>query len=169
MKRKRRLSLKEKYPPSVSCSCDICTSYCIRPGWWSVEEAARAMEAGLFGRMMLEISPEGTFGVLSPAFKGCEGKLALQACWGSGCTFLKNDLCELYDSGFEPMECLYCHHTRSGLGQKCHADLEKDWYTPAGQALVVRWMGNAFRLNGDGLGIASAITLLDERTLMRGE
>jgi len=30
----------------------------------------------------------------------------------------------------------FYHHERRGLGPKCHADLEQDWKTPAGQALV---------------------------------
>ena len=46
--------------------CEVCLTYCARPGWWTVEEAARAMDAGYSDRMMLEISPELTFGVLSP-------------------------------------------------------------------------------------------------------
>lgn len=74
MKRKKKhRSLRDKYPPSEPCSCEICRSYCVRPGWWTVEEASKAIKAGYGHRMMLEIAPEMTFGVLSPAFKGCEG------------------------------------------------------------------------------------------------
>lgn len=133
-------SLNERYPPSEPCSCDICRGYCRRPGWWTVEEAAKAMEAGYGSRMMLEMSPELTFGVLSPAFKGCEGYFALQDYSGFGCNFLKDGLCELHGTGFEPLECRFCHHLRKGLGQKCHADLEKDWKTATGQALVKKWL-----------------------------
>lgn len=132
--------LKEKYPPSDPCSCDICRSYCIRPGWWTVEEAGDAIKAGYGHRMMLEISPEMTFGVLSPAFKGCEGNFALQEYADKGCNFLKNGLCELHGTGYEPLECLFCHHLRKGLGQECHSDIEMDWRTPAGQGLVKIWL-----------------------------
>jgi hypothetical protein len=90
--------------------------------------------------MMLEIAPELTFGVLSPAFKGCEKAIAINQCVKNGCNFLKDDLCELYGTGHQPLECRFCHHDRRGLGPKCHADLEKDWKTPAGQALVQAWM-----------------------------
>jgi hypothetical protein len=38
------------------------------------------------------------------------------------------------------LECRFCHHDRRGLGPKCHADLERDWKTPAGRALVDRWI-----------------------------
>ena len=111
----------------------------MRPGWWTVKEAGRALKAGLARHMMLEMSPDRSFGVLSPAFKGCEGFLALENYSSKGCTFLKNNLCELYGTGFQPLECRFCHHERQGLGPKCHADLEVDWHTPAGQALVERW------------------------------
>ncbi len=90
--------------------------------------------------MMLEIAPELTFGVLSPAFKGCERRIALEQYARFGCCFYQDGLCELFGSGFEPLECRFCHHTRRGLGQKCHTDLEKDWRTSAGQALVSIWI-----------------------------
>lgn len=89
---------------------------------------------------MLEIAPELTFGVLSPAFKGCERSIAADQFAQNKCTFLKNDRCELYGTGYQPLECRFCHHDRRGLGPKCHADLEKDWKTPAGQALVEAWI-----------------------------
>lgn len=114
----------------------------MRPGWWSVEEAARALDAGYGDRMMLEIAPEIMFGVLSPAFKGCEKYFAVNEYAKNGCTFLKGDRCELFGTGHQPLECRFCHHERSGLGTKCHADLEKDWKTLQGQALVNKWIKN---------------------------
>lgn len=128
-----------KYPPSEPCSCDICLAYCRRPGWWTVEEAAKAITIGHANRMMLEISPELTFGVLSPAFKGNEGNIALQIFAGQGCTFLKDNRCELFGTGAQPLECRFCHHSRLGLGERCHRAIEKDWYTQEGQKLVIRW------------------------------
>jgi hypothetical protein len=133
-------SLVEKYPPSEPCACKICLTYCARPGWWTVEQATRAIKAGYSNRMMLEIAPELTFGVLSPAFKGCEKFYATNQFAGNGCTFLKNGRCEIYGTGYQPLECRFCHHNRRGLGLKCHADLEKDWHTPNGQILVEKWI-----------------------------
>ena len=138
--KKRPKTLSEKYPPSQPCSCVVCRAYCKRPGWWTVEQAARAIKAGYGARMMLELSPDRRFGVLSPAFLGCEGGIALQEYASNGCCFLENGLCELHGTGHEPIECLYCHHLRSGKGQSCHTDLEKDWKTPAGQTLVKTWL-----------------------------
>lgn len=113
--------------------------YCRRPGWWTVREAARALETGLGARMMLEPAPERTFAVLSPAFYGCESGFALQEHAHRGCNFLKNERCELFGSGHTPLECRFCHHARAGQGPLCHAAIEKDWDTPAGRALVERW------------------------------
>jgi hypothetical protein len=132
-------SLEKRFPPSQPCSCRICLSYCQRPGWWTVEQAGRALKAGYADRMMLEISPERTFGVLSPAFKGNEGNLAMQFFADQGCTFLQDNLCELFGTGLQPLECRFCHHSRVGLGPKCHAALEKHWHSPDGQKLVLRW------------------------------
>ena len=132
-------SLAKKYPPSPPCSCDICLNYCKRPGWWTIEEAAKAIEAGHAERMMLEVSPELSFGVLSPAFKGNEGGVAVQLFAAEGCTFLKDNLCELFGTGFQPLECRFCHHSRRRLGERCHLAIEKEWYTKEGQALVIQW------------------------------
>jgi hypothetical protein len=134
------MSLKDRYKPSEPCSCEICKSYCKRPGWWSVEEAEKALKAGLAKRMMLEISPERDFGVLSPAFKGNESNFALQIFSQNGCTFFKEGLCELFGTGLQPLECRFCHHNRKGEGVRCHLDLEKEWKTRKGQQLVYRWI-----------------------------
>lgn len=133
------MNLKEKYPPSEPCACPVCKNYCLRPGWWTVEEASQAIRSGLASRMMLEISPEQDFGVLSPAFKGNECNYAFQLFSKSGCTFYRNGLCELFGTGLQPLECRYCHHDRKGLGQQCHLDIEKDWHTKEGQSLIVKW------------------------------
>lgn len=137
--------LETRFPPSSPCSCDICRAHCCRPGWWTVEEARRAFAAGYGGRMMLELAPDRSFGVLSPAFKGCEGNVALKEYAKNGCNFLKDGLCELHGTGLEPLECRYCHHTRTGMGTLCHAALEDDWRTPEGQKLVKLWIKEAFK------------------------
>lgn len=144
-KREKLLTLGEKYPPSEPCSCTVCLGYCRRPGWWTVEQAEKAFAAGYAHRMMLEISPEFTFGVLAPAFRGNEGKVAVSVFSQNGCSFLKNGLCELHGTGLMPLECRFCHHDRIGAGKMCHLELEKDWNTTPGQALVGKWL-NAMQL-----------------------
>ena len=89
--------------------------------------------------MMLEISPEMTFAVLSPAFYGNERKIAQNIYSKNGCNFYKNSLCELHNTDIFPFECNFCHHDRVGLGLKCHADLENDWFTTEGQSIARKW------------------------------
>jgi hypothetical protein len=154
-RRARYKSLEERFPPSEPCSCGECRQFCSRPGWWTVAEAAAALQAGLGGRMMLEMEAREKLAVLSPAFRGNEGDFAWQEFAANGCGFLKDQLCELHGSGHQPLECRFCHHERAGQGQLCHAALEKDWATPAGQALVVEWArltGFLERLEARGFG-----------------
>ncbi len=89
--------------------------------------------------MMLEVSPEHDFAVLSPAFKGNENNYALQAFSEHGCTFLNNDLCELFGTGLQPLECRFCHHERTDQGKNCHLDIEQEWKTEKAKRLIVRW------------------------------
>jgi hypothetical protein len=99
----------------------------------------RAINAGYGGRMMLELAPDRSYGVLSPAFNGCERFFAVKEYAARGCSFLKDDRCELHGTGVQPLECRVCHHDSPGVGPKCHADIELDWNTPAGRALVAGW------------------------------
>lgn len=133
------VNLCEKYPPSEPCRCKVCVSYCLRPGWWAVSEAERAIDGGFSLRMMLELSPESTFAVLSPAFRGNEGTYAMNVFSKEGCTFLSNGLCELFGTDFQPLECRYCHHARCNMGKRCHDDLARDWNTEQGKRLIVKW------------------------------
>jgi hypothetical protein len=148
--KKRKVRLSAKYPPSQPCACEICIHYCTRPGWWTVEEAAGAIDAGYAHRMMVEMAPEMTFAVLSPAFNGCEGNFALQEYADRGCTFFTDNRCELHGTGHQPLECRFCHHDRRGLGRKCHADLERDWRTSAGRTTISKWIA---KTGFTGLGV----------------
>ena len=134
------ISLEERFPPSEPCSCSFCTACSARPGWWTVAQAAGAIRAGYAFRMMLEMAPGFRFGVLSPAFRGCEGNFALQEFSRAGCTFLKRGLCALHGTGYEPLECLFCHHDRIGQGSVCHGALEADWDSTAGRRLISGWI-----------------------------
>jgi len=133
------IALFEKFKASLACDCDICRDFCKRPGWWTVDQAKNAIKSGLAPRMMMEISPEFNFAVLSPAFYGCEGFIATQEGAQTGCNFQKDGLCELHNTEFLPLECAFCHHDRIGEGEICHKAIEDDWKTFRGQNLVRRW------------------------------
>jgi hypothetical protein len=137
---KSEFRLEATFLPSPACNCEICRKYCLRPGWWTVHQATDAISQGLANRMMLEIAPDFTFGVISPAFLGCEGSIAINEFSKAGCNFLSNDLCQLHGTKLQPLECQVCHHARPGLGIKCHNEIEKQWNADTGQALVVKWM-----------------------------
>lgn len=141
----KKPDLQAQFPPSESCTCEICRYYCHRPGWWTVKQAQTALLRGWGPRMMLEVSPEKDIGVLSPAFKGNEGKYAYQEFSENGCTFFQNDRCELFATGLQPLECRFCHHDRVGEGVKCHLALELDWRSAEGQDLVRKWYRLIFR------------------------
>jgi hypothetical protein len=135
-----QLRLEDRYPSSPPCNCEICRNYCLRPGWWTIEQASNAIKEGYSNRMMLEIAPEFTFAVLSPAFRGCEGLIAIEEFSKVGCNFFINGLCELHGTNLQPLECKVCHHAQPGLGPKCHLDIERQWNTSEGQEVVVKWM-----------------------------
>ena len=129
-----------QFPPSEPCSCNVCRNYCFRPGWWLVCEAREAIEQGYANRMMLEFSPDLSFGVLSPAFKNNEANFALKTFSKNGCTFFINQKCTLFGKSFQPLECRFCHQTRFGLGEKCHHAIEQDWKTSKGKRLIENWL-----------------------------
>jgi hypothetical protein len=151
-----KIDLMKKYPRSEPCACSVCLGYCRRPGWWTVSQATIAMRGGYAARMMLEVSPERSSAVLSPSFRGCEGKISTQEFAARGCNFLLPDnACELHATPFLPLECAFCHHSRVGQGRLCHGDLEKDWQSVEGKTLVRRWcrqMGWWDLLEAFGLG-----------------
>ncbi len=153
----RPVSLAEKYTPSEPCSCPVCVHFCMRPGWWTVAEAEKAIDAGYSRRMMLEMAPDRSYGVLSPAFRGCEGDFARDIHAPRGCTFLRDGLCELHGTGHQPLECRVCHHARHGVGKRCHADIGRDWNTPAGKTLVVFWSKLTGFWNKMGFGMMGDI------------
>lgn len=132
--------LRAKFTPSEPCSCSICKGFCLRPGWWIVDEARLAIQNGLANRMMLEISPDKSFGVLAPAFKGNELLIAMQVFSNNYCTFYIDGLCELFGKDYQPLECRFVHHRRKGQGIVCHTAIEKDWNTMAGKKLVQEWI-----------------------------
>lgn len=106
---------KKRYPPPQQVAPAMCAEIIAdAPGGGTVGQARRAIEKGYASRMMLEISPDFKFAVLSPAFYGCEGFIATNDGAKNGCNFLKEGMCELHDINFLPLECAFCHHERVG-------------------------------------------------------
>lgn len=141
-----------------SCSCAVCVSACSRcPGMMSPDDARKAIDAGMSGRLMLDwrggddpFDGNNVF-VLSAAVVGYEGEYApypdpdrgfvgvyLFGLNGIGrCNFLVNDRCSIHDSGFKPIECreaLSC-----GRQSMSRDDIAKLWDTPEGKVTVEEW------------------------------
>src|SRR5258708_37691685 len=83
----------------LGCSCPKCKAECRRvPGWFTPEEAMRAIKAGMAKR--LTVVHQADVAAVAPACSGMEGH---ESHYGEGrCTFLTNaGLCEIHDSGFK--------------------------------------------------------------------
>lgn len=106
--------LKSVTPPQQVAPAMCAEIIADAPVGGTVGQARRAIEKGYASRMMLEISPDFKFAVLSPAFYGCEGFIATNDGAKNGCNFLKEGMCELHDTDFLPLECAFCHHERVG-------------------------------------------------------
>lgn len=132
-------NIYNRYPHSQSCSCEVCKSFCKRPGWWTPEQTKEIIKVGYYNKIMLEISPELTFGVLSPAFKGCEMNIAINLFKENWCTFYHNGLCDLHNTPYLPLECAFCNHDSKGQGQKCHTDIEQLWKSKENQKIIKEW------------------------------
>jgi hypothetical protein len=147
-----------------SCTCAKCVEACRRmPGWMTVEEAKKAMGAGMGTRLMrdwldpsTELGNEERIYVLCPAAEGREGGdaadvdemfpdnllMALLGCAApvaQPCVMLTREgRCELHTSGFKPRQCreaLVCDN-RNGADKY---EMAKEWDTPEGRNLVERW------------------------------
>lgn len=144
-------------PPA--CKCSRCASYCDRPGWPTPDEAEHLMDAGHAERLMLDwwcadLDLPRTE-VLSPAIVGYEGKDApddlaggpFALLFGSsssvgGCTFFKDGLCGIHESGAKPLECRAAYHDREEeyeAVENMHLEVARLWNSDRGRSLVARW------------------------------
>jgi Fe-S-cluster containining protein len=109
------------------------------------DEAEKAIEQGFGARLMADwwVGKDENIFVLCPASLGYEGKDAPEISLfnlfsGLGqCTFLKDNLCEIHDSGFKPLLCretLCC-----GEHYPSKEQVVPLWNTDRGRALVERW------------------------------
>lgn len=89
-----------KVTPRPACSCDKCKSMCTRcPCEPTPKQAVALIEAGYADRLM-KVKHYNELKIM-PARVGCEGKYTEEP-WGT-CTFYKDGLCELHDTGLKPL------------------------------------------------------------------
>jgi Fe-S-cluster containining protein len=134
--------LKEVNVEKTGCSCKKCKEECRRlPGWFTPEEAAKAIEAGYAPRMsavvQLHHKTSEPITALAPSIAGSEGKRYYHRM--GRCTFLNHlDRCEIHQSGFKPVECRLGFSCRA---HTCPTELEMFamWNTLEGKAAVEKW------------------------------
>jgi Fe-S-cluster containining protein len=144
--------------PEHSCKCRKCVEACRQnPGWFLPAEALKAIEAGYADRLMRDWY-EGDRGqntyVLAPASLGHEGEdapamttladlfafLSGSGYWKGQCTFLKNDLCAIHDSGFKPFQCrraFVCSGEEDAAST--NRMVARAWDTRIGRDAIMAW------------------------------
>lgn len=118
---------------------------CRTPGWMTVDEAERAINAGLAGDLMEDYwdGRSGVVYVLCPANWGLRGKRASlpDAIFGP-CVMLDQatGLCNLHQSDHKPIECrtAWCDGRRDERYRPRKA-IKKEWDSDRGRSLVSRW------------------------------
>lgn len=142
-----------------SCACQKCQSECLHnPGWFTPEEAAKAIAAGYARKLMRDwLEPSSKLGnedriyLLAPAARGCEGddapelefdfvEIIFNGLSKGRCVFFdKNGRCELYDSGFKPIQCRTALMCGPCDGYQGNYAVAKLWATPEARRLVEKW------------------------------
>lgn len=133
---------------SEPCSCPSCISMCRRPCWPTPDDVRALISAGEAGKLMLDywigdfsgyVHERRTY-VVCPANPGYEGRLASDYGFEFlGCTFQKNDLCELHERGLKPTEGRAAHHEREQ--PDLHGSVARYWDTDDGREVIAIWCG----------------------------
>jgi Fe-S-cluster containining protein len=126
----------------TGCSCKRCKEECRRcPGWFTPEEAVKAIEAGYAPRMsavvQLHHKTLRPITALAPSVIGSEGKRYYHR--AGRCTFLNHlDRCEIHRSGFKPVECRLGFSCRPSTNPN-ELEMFAMWDTPEGKSAVEKW------------------------------
>jgi Fe-S-cluster containining protein len=157
-----------KVRDTTPCQCEKCVKLCTRnPGWFTPDEAQRAIATGLADQLMLDWLDEDerydiqhTIWILSPASQNCWGEwhskqkapdwddmhddgvhwiLGGQS-WKGPCIFLKDNLCRIHNTDFKPLECRSGRYCIDGDADGSeHIAIGKLWDTDAARAIVADW------------------------------
>jgi hypothetical protein len=152
------LTLKELTLVDSECKCEECTENCAwRPGWPSLEEAKKLVEAGYGKELMVDwwggdsFTPDlSRIYLLCPAGKGHAGDDAAEGSLSDifsvgrlpamPCVMLTPEkLCKLHGSGMKPVECR-CTSCNTPDPDYIHEAAAESWNSPRGAAFVLQWM-----------------------------
>lgn len=163
---------------TTPCQCPKCVKLCTRnPGWFTPDEAVRAIATGLADQLMLDwLEPDSSYNitekiwVLSPASQNCWGEwhsgrkapewtdmhddgghlLFGGSVWKGPCIFLHANLCRIHNTDFKPIECRSGRLCVDGNSDDTeHIEVGKLWNTDAARAIVADWKQ---KVNYDGDG-----------------
>ena len=129
----------------TECSCDRCKAMCTAPCCGKPEDFDKLIAEGYGSRLMIDDWPGDI--LIKPAMKGYEGQ---RAPWSTrlpqGCTFWKDGLCELHDSGLKPTQGKLCHHSYEGEENLAIADyIRKSWQGKKAKNLIAKWKKEYFK------------------------
>lgn len=124
---------------------------CTRPCWGTPSEIQKIIDSGLGNRLYSDYwsrnSDHGDINMIQPALKGHESNNA--PFWprnDHGCTFWKNGLCELHDSGMKPIEGRLAHHSKDyeaedkSLEMSVHEMVARTWDNEEGRQVYENWI-----------------------------
>lgn len=122
------------------CSCDKCSRMCHSTCCGAIEDIKKLMDAGFANRLSFDNWPNN-IKMVGPALKGYEGK---ESPWSTatieGCTFWKDGLCELHDTGLKPIQGKLSLHGMSDDENNEIAKMITDsWNTEEANAVIEEW------------------------------
>lgn len=124
----------------TNCDCNKCSMMCRAPCCGTPEDVLNLINAGHANRLSLDDWP-GDVALIKPALKMYEGE---KAPWNTnsaaGCTFWKNGLCELHESGLKPAQGKLANHanTDEQIAEICQM-IRDSWEEPLAKKVIKQW------------------------------
>ena len=128
-----------------SCTCSACVEMCgICPCIPTPDEAEQMLDHGYGQRMSSrEVYKIDSFHILCPSVRGHECQHDMTH-FSGGCTFLKDGLCEIHDSGFKPLEGRAVHHDDDYSTEGMHEYIINRWDNREGRRVFRRWFAEEY-------------------------
>lgn len=129
--------------PDIECKCVRCQSMCHAPCCGTPEDIENLIKNGYASRLMLDDwqTSDCNADIIKPALKGSELQLApWEVSSIAGCTFWKNGLCELHDSGLKPCQGkMALHEMTEKEGDQIGAYIKRSWETEKAKEVINLW------------------------------
>jgi len=126
----------------TECACEKCSGMCRAPCCPTPKEVNALIEAGYGDRLMYDDWPDSSeVEMIKMAMKGAEG---CRAPWATrtekGCTFWKDGLCELHNTGLKPLHAKLVHHDNTEEQMDAIVEvIQKEWQTEEAEICITNW------------------------------